>query len=104
MSFKEVNGEVSRVPVICLPFAGAGASMFSEWGQYAAGQIEVVAPQLPGREKRFADPPYQSIEEASADLFQLLREQIGERQQAAFFGHSMGAILAYELACKFATE
>jgi surfactin synthase thioesterase subunit len=90
----------TAIAVICLPFAGAGASMFNEWCRYCGGRVEIVAPQLPGREKRFEDPPYGAVEDAVSDLFLATRKHLNGRTQVAFFGHSMGAILAYELAQK----
>jgi surfactin synthase thioesterase subunit len=96
--------DINPTPLICLPFAGAGSSVFSEWSQYAPGQLEIIPLQLPGREKRFAEPLYRTIPEAVVGLFPETLERLDGRSTAMFFGHSMGAVLAYELVRKLVAE
>jgi len=87
-----------RTTLVCLPFAGSGASFFRSWGPPAGGRVEVVALQLPGRERRIDDEPYRSV---SAAVDGLAPEAIGlavPDHSLVLFGHSLGAVLAYELA------
>jgi len=91
---------MSGTPLICLPFAGAGASVFSDWSRYSNGITRIMALQLPGREKRFAESPYRTVKEAVEGLFPEALNLVGEHDKVVLFGHSMGAILAYELARK----
>ena len=100
---KADNSTVSTIPLICLPFAGAGASMFNGWQQHSTG-LEILPLQMPGREKLFEEPPYRTIEEAVAGLFPEALACLRGRSEVLLFGHSMGAILAFELARKFAAE
>lgn len=84
--------------LVCFPHAGGGASTYFSWG--AALQpvgIEVRSVQYPGRESRFSEPP---IDDVSA-LVRALAEswdEISGGGACAFYGHSMGALLAFELA------
>lgn len=82
--------------LFCLPHAGAGASAFRGWGSLLAPEIEVVPVQLPGRENRLAEPPVVDLVELVAQLAEPVRERGGDR--FALFGHSMGALICYELA------
>ncbi len=87
---------MTGLPVYCLPFAGAGASFYRCWPPVDTA-IEVVALQLPGREERFAEPVAGSVAQCVDDLLAQLDRQ---PQQSDFgvFGHSFGALLAFELA------
>ncbi|WP_246204076.1 thioesterase II family protein [Streptomyces tailanensis] len=82
--------------LFCLPHAGAGASAYREWQSKVGPDVEVVPVQLPGREARFAEPPVTSAAEIVKHLAGSLVERAGGKP-FALFGHSMGALLAYEL-------
>jgi surfactin synthase thioesterase subunit len=83
--------------LVCLPFGGAGASFFRPWSAFAGDRLEVVPVQLPGRERQIDLDPYTDVHEAVTGLLPgLLAEVDGSR--VVLFGHSLGAVLAYELA------
>lgn len=87
--------------MVCLPFAGSGASFFAEW-QTLSNKLDIIAVQLPGREKRFCETPHTSVAAAIDDIVPELLEQIDPDRGVAVFGHSMGAVLAYELTHRLA--
>ncbi|MFG2521037.1 thioesterase II family protein [Streptomyces sp. NPDC048527] len=84
--------------LICLPFAGAGASFFKEWQQHAPEGLHIVPVQLPGREERFIDEPHTDAARAAEDACDQVLGQVDGAGRVALFGHSLGAVLAYELA------
>jgi medium-chain acyl-[acyl-carrier-protein] hydrolase len=88
----------ARLRLICLPHAGAGASTFFTWGAalLPAG-IEVRSVQYPGRENRLAEP---CIADAGAMVRALADAwpEISAQGRCALYGHSMGALLGFELA------
>lgn len=88
--------EEAAVRLFCLPHAGASASTYRDWPNWLAPSVEVVPVQLPGRETRRSEPLVSSAEE----LVDLLVDPVLARARGPFalFGHSMGALLAYELA------
>jgi medium-chain acyl-[acyl-carrier-protein] hydrolase len=92
----------ARLRLVCLPHAGAGASTYAVWGRaLEAAGIEVRAVQYPGRENRLADPPIKdarAMVAALADLWPLL----GGGGHSAIYGHSMGALIGFELALELA--
>lgn len=81
--------------LICLPHAGGSASVFRPW-QSASERLDMVAVQLPGRENRFGEPARRSLTELLDELVPAITGLAGGRY--AFFGHSMGALLAFEVA------
>lgn len=83
--------------LVCLPFAGSGAAFFREWKKDAPEGIEVVPLQLPGREERFMDEPFTDLGDAADELTPGVADAVGDGP-FALFGHSMGALLAYEIA------
>ncbi|MER6168269.1 thioesterase II family protein [Streptomyces violaceorubidus] len=87
---------MSPIPILCLPYAGAGATFYRGWPAPPAG-IELVPLQPAGREERYHEDPYTDLESAVADLSKLAAPY-AEAGPYALFGHSFGAILAYELA------
>lgn len=82
--------------LFCFPYAGGGASIYRTWSNSLPANIEVCAIQLPGREDRFKEPPFTNISPLVETLTQVLRPYLNI--PFAFFGHSMGAIVSFELA------
>ena len=85
------------VPLLCLPCAGAGASLYRPWRRLEVPPIDVQPLQLPGRAERLAEPPCVTVTTAVACLLPSVLEVAG-RQPVALFGHGLGAVIAYELA------
>ncbi|MGE5672905.1 MAG: thioesterase II family protein [Mycobacterium leprae] len=86
----------AAVRLFCFPWAGGGASVYRRWAEALPGTIEVCAVQLPGRESRFREIAYQTMEGLIPDLCDGIWPYL--TRPYAFFGHSMGATVAFELA------
>jgi acyl transferase domain-containing protein/surfactin synthase thioesterase subunit len=85
-----------RARLVCLPHAGAGASLFRRWVERAPDWLQVCRVQLPGREERLQEPLHRSMEE----VVRALRSELGEGPPTAIFGHSMGGLIGFELALR----
>ncbi|MEU6235882.1 alpha/beta fold hydrolase [Kitasatospora sp. NPDC047058] len=85
--------------LVCLPHAGGSATFFFPVARALAPRCEVVAVQYPGRQDRFGEPLPGSLDELVEQVFPVLRRAVGG--PVAFFGHSMGASVAFELARRF---
>ncbi|NEA98886.1 alpha/beta fold hydrolase [Streptomyces sp. SID13726] len=93
------------VPLLCFPFAGAGASFFTPWQRYDLKATRIHPVQLPGRERRLDDPPFPDVRTAVESLAGELRTQSDlSAGPVALFGHSFGAVLAYEMARHLSAE
>jgi surfactin synthase thioesterase subunit len=87
------------VPLLCFPFAGAGASFFTPWQRYGLKATRIHPVQLPGRERRLDDPPYPDVRTAVESMADdLIAEAELAPGPVALFGHCFGAVLAYEMA------
>ncbi|MDB4894666.1 MAG: beta-ketoacyl synthase, partial [Firmicutes bacterium] len=86
----------ARLRLYCFPYAGGGASLFRTWGQFLPETIAVVGVQLPGRESRLQEPAFHRLEPMVAALTAALRWHAD--LPFAFFGHSMGALIGFEVA------
>lgn len=86
----------ARLRLFCLPYSGGGTMIFREWPDGLPQDVDLWAVKLPGRERRFAEPAIPSISELAdrtiAGLGALLDGPY------AIFGHSMGALLGFEMA------
>lgn len=80
----------------CFCYAGGNAVTFLPWQQRIHPNVEICAVQLPGRGMRFHEAPYTSLKELVERLAALIVEQ--GNSQFAFFGHSLGGLLAFEVA------
>lgn len=85
----------ARMRLFCFPYAGGGASVFRSLVEQSPTDIEVCPVQLPGREGRFTETPFATLDPLMAVLYQELLPYLEEPY--AFFGHSMGALLSFEL-------
>jgi surfactin synthase thioesterase subunit len=85
----------ATVRLFCVPYAGGGASAYRPWAQALPANIEVAAIQAPGREGRLREPPIASIAGLVEALLPHLEPALD--RPFAFFGHSMGAVLATEV-------
>lgn len=86
------------VPLLCLPFAGAGASVFLKWRPLTPLGVRLAPLQLPGREERTDEAPLRGVAEAVAALLPEAVAAATGHRRVAVLGHSMGAVLAFELA------
>lgn len=78
------------------PFAGGGAAVFRRWHQLLPSSVEVCGIQLPGRGSRIRE---QAITSAGPLVLQLASALLPYLDRPfAFYGHSLGALLAFELA------
>lgn len=86
----------ARLRLFCFPYAGGGASIYRTWVNELPARIDVCPVQLPGRENRLSTPAFRHIDPLVEALLEALAPELDGPY--AFFGHSMGAIIAYELA------
>ena len=85
-----------RTRLICFPHAGGPAAAYRPWAPLVPDDVELVAIELPARWTRIAEPALRSIEAIVDALEPELVPLTTDRY--ALFGHSMGAIVAFELA------
>jgi surfactin synthase thioesterase subunit len=82
--------------LFCFSYAGAGGAVYRPFAIGLPDDVEVLAVQLPGRESRLREPPLRSMAALVDALATALAPQF--ERPFAFFGHSMGALVAFELA------
>jgi medium-chain acyl-[acyl-carrier-protein] hydrolase len=90
------SGQPIRTRLICFPDAGADPERFRIWSQGLADHIELVTLRLPGHGSRLKETPYDQWAPLLEDTFIALRPYLTEPH--AFYGHSFGARVAYEMA------
>ncbi|MBW3570416.1 MAG: putative thioesterase [Gemmatimonadetes bacterium] len=86
----------ARLRLFCIAHAGGGASAFRGWADALPAEVEVCPVQLPGRENRIMEAPFERVGplvEALADAVQPFLPL-----PFALFGHSNGALIGFELA------
>lgn len=93
MSFKP--NPSARMRLFCIPYAGSGASMYRDWHVSVRDDVEVIGIQLPGRENRFSDPHLTSIDTVVEQLVRVMSSYADK--PFVLFGHSMGALIGFEL-------
>jgi len=91
----------ARRRLFCLPFAGGGPATYRLWPRSLPADVEVIAVQLPGRDPSSRLRPPDSI----GELVESTVETVGAVDRIdplpfALFGHSMGALIAYEVALR----
>ena len=89
----------ARLRVFCLPYAGGGTQAFRDWGRELPPGVEICAIRLPGRESRLREPPILGLKPLVDAIAPALERHLD--LPFVFFGHSMGALLSFELARQF---
>lgn len=84
-----------RVRLFCFPYAGGSAATYRTWSDVLPPDVEVQAIQLPGREWRLKEEPFRSVFPLVEELAVVLKDRF--ETPFAFFGHSLGAIISFEL-------
>lgn len=81
--------------LFCFPFAGGGVAAFRTWADELPEFVDVCSVELPGRDRLILEPPIESL----ALLLERLVGAVSHWIDLPYvmFGHSMGALLAFEL-------
>lgn len=87
--------EDARLRLFCFPFAGGGGAAYRGWAAQLPGTVEVWTAQLPGRESRLAETPFTDMKSLVAAMAPALLPSLN--LPFAFFGHSMGTLVSFEL-------
>lgn len=82
--------------LFCFPFAGGGAEFYRDWAALLPKEVEVWPVQLPGRSFRMMESPIDAMGPLVESLADAISPYLGD-MPFAFFGHSMGALVSYEL-------
>ena len=90
------SGPSAAPRLFCLPYAGAGASTFAPWAAAAGSRLDICAVHLPGRESRIAEDAFTSVDSLVPVLVDRLTPHLD--RPYSLFGHSMGALIAFETA------
>lgn len=84
--------------LFCFPYAGGSTQAFWSWRRHVPPEADLCLVHLPGRGKRFRERPFKNLKR----LVNMIANQLAGdlRQPFAFYGHSMGAVICFELARK----
>jgi medium-chain acyl-[acyl-carrier-protein] hydrolase len=85
----------ARFRLICFPCAGGSAPSYTPWQADLPPDIEGFALQMPGRSDRFRDAPISDLRTLIREIATAVRPLLD--RPAIFFGHSLGALLSFEL-------
>lgn len=84
----------ARRRLICFHHAGGGPSLFRDWHKHVTPYTEIWAAAIPGRETRCAERPLYRLD----TLAMMLADAMPLDLPFAFFGHSLGGVLGFEVA------
>lgn len=92
----------ARALLFCFPYGGGSANAFRAWPQHLPPSVELHAVEPPGRGRRLLEQPFTDVREMVSSLVNVFGDHFDKPM--AFFGHSMGAIIAFELARRLRRE
>ena len=94
IAYAKTNPDV-KLRLFCFPYAGGSAAVFRNWQSSLPQTIQVCPVEFPGRGSRLMEAPFE-------DIAALVKAMVPEIQPLlnlpfAFFGHSLGALVSFEL-------
>jgi surfactin synthase thioesterase subunit len=81
--------------LVCLPYAGGSGSSYEDWTRWLPDEVELWVPDLPAREHRMLEKP---VEDLGVLVEALADTACVDGRPVSLFGHSFGALVAFELA------
>src|SRR5689334_8588967 len=95
LSFPRPN-PAAAVRLFCFPYAGGGSNIYYKWAGQLPDQVELCLVHLPGRERRLKETPFDRLSHLVAALERPLLPYLD--RPVAFWGHSMGGLICFEMA------
>ena len=92
------TGAQARIRLYCFSHAGATAAIYAPWATLLAPEIEVCAVEQPGHGTRIGEDPLEEVDAMVQQFLPQLCDLQTDRRPFAFYGHSLGAVVAYEAA------
>ena len=91
----------TRLPLLrlfCFPYAGGSAEVYRSWQSWFPKQVDVCLAHLPGRGRSMGQKAFTRL----TPVVQALADYMGRETEApcVLYGHSMGALIAFELSCE----
>ena len=90
---------MTQLTLLCLPYSGASAMVYSRWRRKLPEWLRLQPVELPGRGARFGEPLHTDMRHLALQLAQEQKATL--KAPYALFGHSLGALLACEMAHAF---
>src|SRR5215470_10036153 len=94
--FEHLLPTQARVPrLFCFPFAGASAEIFRSWQRHFRSEVDLCLVHFPGRGRRISEPPFTTLKCLVEAIATRMSHEL--EHPFAFYGHSMGALIGFEL-------
>lgn len=82
--------------LFCFPYAGGSAVNFKTWHRHMPAKVEVLALTIPGRKSLYHTPPFTEMSPLVDSVVEAILPHLD--LPFSFFGHSMGALVSFEVA------
>ena len=87
---------MTALNLLCLPYSGASAMVYARWRRKLPAWLNVRPVELPGRGARFGEALQTDMQALARQL--AVEQRLAASKPYALLGHSLGALLAFELA------
>ena len=84
--------------IFCFYYAGGASTVYRPWINHISSNVDLIVVQLPGRENRFREALMTSMDLVIENLYSNFLSFYDK--PCVFFGHSLGALIAFEFAKK----
>ena len=89
----------AQTRLLCIHHAGGSSLLFRNWVESMPPSIEIITAELPGRGRKFGEPLLEDFNIVAEELFRAIA-MLEQDKPMAILGHSLGALLAFDLAKK----
>ncbi len=94
------DGQPTAPTLYIFPHAGGEAKDYVPFAKQFSSAVKRIAVQYPGQRDGYGLPPLASVPDLADEIFEMMKPKHAD-DPIAFFGHSMGGLLAFEVALRF---
>lgn len=91
---------MSKEKIFCFPYAGGSSTLYEGSFHGLKEVFDIIALDYPGHGTKFGMPFIETMDALIEEVYTEVSDQLSKDESYCLMGYSMGAVVAYEIACR----